>query len=128
MPGPVLSLRLLALSALMLCACTSLKSAHDTVGLADAGGAIHCEEDAGHDAGPPDAGMPDAGHDAGMVVECNDPKGFSGLGCYSCEPKTRAQLEEMMGDAPVCDGCGHITVRNGACYKCLNCGNSMGCS
>jgi ribonucleoside-diphosphate reductase alpha chain len=39
-----------------------------------------------------------------------------------------AQLEELMGDAPVCDGCGHITVRNGACYKCLNCGNSMGCS
>jgi ribonucleoside-diphosphate reductase alpha chain len=39
-----------------------------------------------------------------------------------------AQLEEMMGDAPVCDNCGHITVRNGACYKCLNCGNSMGCS
>jgi len=39
-----------------------------------------------------------------------------------------AQLEEMMGDAPVCDSCGHITVRNGACYKCLNCGNSMGCS
>jgi ribonucleoside-diphosphate reductase alpha chain len=39
-----------------------------------------------------------------------------------------AQLEDMMGDAPVCDGCGHITVRNGACYKCLNCGNSMGCS
>jgi ribonucleoside-diphosphate reductase alpha chain len=39
-----------------------------------------------------------------------------------------AQLEEMMGDAPFCDGCGHITIRNGACYKCLNCGNSMGCS
>jgi ribonucleoside-diphosphate reductase alpha chain len=39
-----------------------------------------------------------------------------------------AHLEDMMGDAPVCDGCGHITVRNGACYKCLNCGNSMGCS
>jgi ribonucleoside-diphosphate reductase alpha chain len=39
-----------------------------------------------------------------------------------------AHLEEMMGDAPVCDSCGHITVRNGACYKCLNCGNSLGCS
>ncbi len=38
------------------------------------------------------------------------------------------QLGEMMGDAPMCDVCGHITVRNGACYKCLNCGNSMGCS
>lgn len=37
-------------------------------------------------------------------------------------------LGEMMGDAPMCDVCGHITVRNGACYKCLNCGNSMGCS
>lgn len=38
------------------------------------------------------------------------------------------QLSQMMGDAPFCDGCGHLTVRNGACYKCLNCGNSMGCS
>ena len=38
------------------------------------------------------------------------------------------QLSDMMGDAPMCDTCGHITVRNGACYKCLNCGNSMGCS
>ena len=34
----------------------------------------------------------------------------------------------MMGDAPACDGCGSITVRNGTCYRCLNCGNSMGCS
>jgi ribonucleoside-diphosphate reductase alpha chain len=39
-----------------------------------------------------------------------------------------AQLEELMGDAPVCDSCGHITVRNGACYKCMNCGSSLGCS
>jgi ribonucleoside-diphosphate reductase alpha chain len=37
-------------------------------------------------------------------------------------------LAEMMGDAPFCDVCGHITVRNGSCYKCLNCGNSLGCS
>ena len=37
-------------------------------------------------------------------------------------------LENMMGDAPFCDACGHITVRNGACYKCVNCGSSMGCS
>jgi ribonucleoside-diphosphate reductase alpha chain len=38
------------------------------------------------------------------------------------------QLAEMMGDAPPCDSCGHTTVRNGACYRCLNCGNSLGCS
>ena len=31
-------------------------------------------------------------------------------------------------DAPSCSNCGHITVRNGACYKCLNCGESLGCS
>lgn len=37
-------------------------------------------------------------------------------------------LSEMMGDAPSCTDCGHITVRNATCYKCLNCGNSMGCS
>ena len=40
----------------------------------------------------------------------------------------QAALGDMMGDAPLCDTCGHITVRNGSCYKCLNCGNSLGCS
>ena len=39
-----------------------------------------------------------------------------------------AQLGKLSGDAPFCDTCGHITVRNGTCFKCLNCGNSMGCS
>jgi len=39
-----------------------------------------------------------------------------------------AALSEMMGDAPACPTCGHITVRNGTCYKCLNCGDSLGCS
>jgi ribonucleoside-diphosphate reductase alpha chain len=34
----------------------------------------------------------------------------------------------MMGDAPICEKCGHITVRNGSCYRCMNCGHSMGCS
>jgi ribonucleoside-diphosphate reductase alpha chain len=38
------------------------------------------------------------------------------------------QLSAVQSDAPFCDVCGHITIRNGACYKCLNCGNSMGCS
>ena len=37
-------------------------------------------------------------------------------------------LSDMMGDAPACNECGHITIRNGSCYKCLNCGNSLGCS
>lgn len=36
-------------------------------------------------------------------------------------------LETMNGgDAPLCDCCGHITVRSAGFYKCLNCGNSIG--
>jgi ribonucleoside-diphosphate reductase alpha chain len=31
-------------------------------------------------------------------------------------------------DAPSCSDCGAIMVRNGACYKCLNCGSTSGCS
>ncbi len=37
-------------------------------------------------------------------------------------------LGKMMGDAPFCNLCGHTTVRNGICYKCMNCGNTLGCS
>ncbi|MBI5709251.1 MAG: vitamin B12-dependent ribonucleotide reductase [Candidatus Eisenbacteria bacterium] len=40
----------------------------------------------------------------------------------------QAMLGKIPGDAPFCDNCGHITIRNGTCFKCLNCGNSMGCS
>jgi ribonucleoside-diphosphate reductase alpha chain len=36
--------------------------------------------------------------------------------------------KSMQSDAPSCNTCGHITIRSGTCYKCLNCGNSMGCS
>jgi ribonucleoside-diphosphate reductase alpha chain len=38
------------------------------------------------------------------------------------------QFGHYAADAPICDQCGSITVRNGACHKCFNCGNSMGCS
>ncbi len=55
-------------------------------------------------------GAPVDGHDSQMAFPMKD------------------QLAELMGDAPPCDQCGHTTVRNGSCYRCLNCGNSMGCS
>jgi ribonucleoside-diphosphate reductase alpha chain len=38
------------------------------------------------------------------------------------------QFQSFQDDAPACDVCGAITVRNGMCYRCYNCGNSMGCS
>jgi ribonucleoside-diphosphate reductase alpha chain len=45
------------------------------------------------------------------------------------EFSTRAeQFASFQTDAPSCDNCGAITVRNGNCYLCHNCGNSMGCS
>jgi len=68
----------------------------------------------------PDPAVKEAGSEAGGTEKANAEGDIHGA--------LNAQLEELMGDAPVCDGCGHITVRNGACYKCLNCGNSMGCS
>lgn len=39
-----------------------------------------------------------------------------------------AQLAALSSEAPLCSECGHITIRNGSCYRCWNCGNSMGCS
>jgi len=37
-------------------------------------------------------------------------------------------VAHFQADAPTCPNCGHVAVRNGACYKCLNCGESLGCS
>jgi len=41
------------------------------------------------------------------------------------------ELKKLMGtsaDAPVCRQCGNITLRNGTCYMCPNCGSTTGCS
>lgn len=47
----------------------------------------------------------------------------------SASPLSRSeQFAKFQSDAPTCDNCGAITVRNGNCYLCYNCGSSMGCS
>ena len=33
-----------------------------------------------------------------------------------------------LGDAPACQICGSLMVRNGSCYRCLECGSPSGCS
>ncbi len=38
------------------------------------------------------------------------------------------EVFELQADAPACADCGALMVRNGACYKCLNCGATLGCS
>ena len=42
--------------------------------------------------------------------------------------KLQAEHKRFQTDAPACDNCGSITVPNGRCYRCFNCGSSMGCS
>ena len=50
-------------------------------------------------------------------------------GRAASKPDTRdGQFAGFQSDAPTCDSCGSITVRNGNCYLCHNCGNSLGCS
>jgi len=34
----------------------------------------------------------------------------------------------QMGDAPACNICGSLMVRNGTCYRCMTCGSTSGCS
>ena len=59
----------------------------------------------------------------GAVSEKATAEGASAL---ATAPNTA--MGEMMGDAPVCSSCGHMTVRNGSCYVCLTCGDTTGCS
>ena len=51
----------------------------------------------------------------------------SGISMGSTAPRD-GQFARFQSDAPSCDNCGAITVRNGNCYLCHNCGNSLGCS
>jgi ribonucleoside-diphosphate reductase alpha chain len=43
----------------------------------------------------------------------------------SANPHSTIQNQE---DAPPCSTCGSIMIRSGACYKCVNCGNTSGCA
>ena len=61
----------------------------------------------------PEVGSTPSGHNLRLAI-VSDPLSQQGT--------------ELQADAPACDVCGSITVRSGTCYKCLNCGNSMGCS
>ena len=54
-----------------------------------------------------------------VAVQPEQPAPFSNLS---------EQFASFQADAPSCDQCGAITVRNGNCYLCYICGNSMGCS
>lgn len=60
------------------------------------------------------------------------PETVTGNGFHSGAARSVKTLSDSVAhfqqDAPTCPNCGHVAVRNGACYKCLNCGESLGCS
>jgi len=77
------------------------------------------------------------GHAANASRTIPEPEPVAAASVATAEPEAKVdlkadrvdkQFEGIMEDAPACDNCGSITVRNGACYRCYNCGNSMGCS
>ncbi|HUR46227.1 MAG TPA: hypothetical protein VMZ27_10160, partial [Candidatus Saccharimonadales bacterium] len=71
--------------------------------------------------------------DTEILVAKTTPSGNGGSnGHGSTRGRTITSLSDAIAhfqsDAPTCPSCGHVAVRNGACYKCLNCGESLGCS
>jgi len=54
--------------------------------------------------------------------------GPTSLGAAGNDPSHAPFAFHPDEDAPPCPDCGSIMVRNGACYKCLNCGSTSGCS
>jgi ribonucleoside-diphosphate reductase alpha chain len=62
---------------------------------------------------------PPAAPAAGSIVEPGQGEGLA---------EQDQQFARFQSDAPPCDNCGALTVRCGTCYRCFNCGNSMGCS
>jgi ribonucleoside-diphosphate reductase alpha chain len=82
----------------------------------------------------PRAATPSPADAWGDLEDDGEPSGAAATpaGLYATftniEASTLTIAMESVGDAPACDVCGTITVRSGTCYKCMNCGNSMGCS
>ena len=61
----------------------------------------------------------------GPVGQMNMPS-LQDRGLYHAADAMRDMYD--MGDAPSCNVCGAIMVRNGSCYRCMSCGSTSGCS
>ncbi|MXX74668.1 MAG: vitamin B12-dependent ribonucleotide reductase [Holophagales bacterium] len=70
------------------------------------------------------APRPEAASTADEVAETGDEGEDSAGNGGHLAPVTFLQ----QADAPCCHDCGSIMVRNGSCYKCMNCGSTSGCS
>ena len=89
-----------------------------TTALVSSGDAVESSADSGSPA------VPTPLRAAGAVA------GGSGNATSSAAASTSAMASSFVNqaDAPSCMDCGSIMIRNGACYKCPNCGSTSGCS
>ena len=84
-------------------------------------------------AGPVSSGASSPARDEFAVVAANghaaSAKSANGNGSTVTLSLGKANVAfKIQEDAPSCAECGSIMVRNGSCYKCLNCGSTSGCS
>jgi ribonucleoside-diphosphate reductase alpha chain len=71
----------------------------------------------------------DEGQKVETVVPANSTNGTSGVSTsYDTHTADKYVTFHLQEDAPSCAECGALMIRNGACYKCLNCGATSGCS
>jgi ribonucleoside-diphosphate reductase alpha chain len=73
----------------------------------------------GSPAGAPPPATPKPGNGNGAAQQAKE------AGHVKAREKMVFQLQS---DAPPCHECGSVMVRNGSCYRCLNCGVTSGCS
>lgn len=59
------------------------------------------------------------------AAEASAPAPSPGGGAITARER---EIYDLQADAPACADCGALMVRNGACYKCVNCGSTFGCS
>ena len=90
-------------------------------------GSVGADSRGGYEAGSPGNGG-QARVDPKATVRVATPNRLLKLDLRAQPVRIDQQFSHYQEDAPACDVCGCITVRNGSCYKCHNCGSSMGCS
>jgi ribonucleoside-diphosphate reductase alpha chain len=74
------------------------------------------------------AGVHDDGNSFGETAPTPDEPTHAVATAEPVADTESVEPPRLFEDAPPCSTCGSIMVRNGSCYKCLNCGTTSGCS
>ena len=63
-----------------------------------------------------------------LTLSASDPESRESAAPESAKERVSPYAIQNDEDAPPCSTCGSIMIRNGACYKCVNCGATSGCA